>query len=230
MERAVVTSRKTVLVLTPAYLDERLGRVRGADAADARPGQPPAPADPAPQGRSASSPLRIGYLTYVNFADPDDPAWPWTQLLTALGAAPIQEPPPAPERPGWFLPHPYGAQPNFTGRAAERQMLSDWLANDGEHPLLVAARPGRLRQERAGLALAASRRGRGPLAPRGLVELLRGGQPVRQLPAGDAGVSVGPVGAGRFRSERQRTSTWAAWAPPAGRRCCWTSCASPAPC
>ena len=27
-------------------------------------------------------PVRIGYLTYVNFADPDDPAWPWTQLLT----------------------------------------------------------------------------------------------------------------------------------------------------
>ena len=65
-------------------------------------------------------PVRIGYLTYVNFADPDDPAWPWTQLLTALGAAPILEPPPAPERPGWFLPHPYAAQPNFTGRAAER--------------------------------------------------------------------------------------------------------------
>lgn len=27
--------------------------------------------------------------------------------------------------------------PNFTGRLAERALLSDWLANDGEHPLLV---------------------------------------------------------------------------------------------
>ena len=83
-------------------------------------------------------PLEIGYLTYVNFADPDDPTWPWTQLLTALGAAPIQEPPPAPERPGWFLPHPYGAQPNFTGRVAERQMLSDWLADGLAHVLSLS--------------------------------------------------------------------------------------------
>ncbi len=27
--------------------------------------------------------------------------------------------------------------PNFTGRAAEREMLTGWLAADGDHPLLV---------------------------------------------------------------------------------------------
>ena len=73
-------------------------------------------------------------ITWVDFTRPDRLRIAWTQLLTALGAAPIQEPPPAPERPGWFLPHPYGAQPNFTGRAAERQMLSDWLADGLAHP------------------------------------------------------------------------------------------------
>ena len=136
MERAVVSSRKTVLVLTPAYLASAWAEFEALMLATLDPANRQLRLIPLLKEK-CELPVRIGYLTYVNFADPDDPAWPWTQLLTGLGAAPIQEPPPAPERPGWFLPHPYGAQPNFTGRADERRMLSDWLANDGEHPLLV---------------------------------------------------------------------------------------------
>jgi hypothetical protein len=43
-------------------------------------------------------PLRIRHLTYVNMADPDDWDIAWRQLLTALGAPPELEAPPAPER------------------------------------------------------------------------------------------------------------------------------------
>jgi len=58
-------------------------------------------------------------------------------LLTALGAPPIQEAPEPPTRAGWCLAHPYPMPPNFTGRVAEREMLSRWLEADPDHPLLV---------------------------------------------------------------------------------------------
>ena len=87
-------------------------------------------------------PLRIRYLTYVDFAEPEDWNIAWTQLLTALGAPPLQEAPEEPTREQWCLAHPYPMPPNFTGRAAEREMLSQWLEMDTEHPLLVLRAPG----------------------------------------------------------------------------------------
>ncbi len=39
-------------------------------------------------------------------------------------------------KPLIFIPHPYPEAPNFTGRVAEKQMLTDWLLHDPEHPLL----------------------------------------------------------------------------------------------
>ena len=35
-----------------------------------------------------------------------------------------------------FIPHPYPEAPNFTGRIKERAMLTKWLLEDKEHPLL----------------------------------------------------------------------------------------------
>ena len=202
-----------VLVLTPSLPGERLGRVR----------EPLMPHEPltrldrqlrrSPCSRQVwTSPTRIGYLTYVNFADPDDPAWPWTQLLTALGAAPIQEPPPAPERPGWFLPHPYGAQPNFTGRAAERQMLSDWLAEGLTRPEPVEGPPQPLLVLRALGGF-----GKSALAwhwlhhdvdaarwPRAVWwSFYEGDNQFDSFLRKTLAYLLGPVGAGRFRSERQ---------------------------
>ena len=166
-------------------------------------------------------PLAIGYLTYVNFADPDDPAWPWTQLLTALGAAPIQEPPPAPERPGWFLPHPYGAQPNFTGRAAERQMLSDWLAEGLARPEPVEGltRPELVEGPPQPLLVLRALGGFGKSAlawhwlhhdvdaarwPRAVWwSFYEGDNQFDSFLRKTLAYLLGPVGAGRFRSERQ---------------------------
>jgi len=79
----------------------------------------------------------ISMLTWVDFTRPDRLPTAWTQLLTALGAPPEQEAPPEPARAGWCLKHPYPMPPNFTGRAAEREMLSDWLVGKDGRPLLV---------------------------------------------------------------------------------------------
>jgi len=82
-------------------------------------------------------PEDISILTYVDFTRPDREDIAWRQLLTALGKPPEQEPPTEPQRGNWYLVHPYPMPPNFTGRAEERKMLTDWLVADAAHPLLV---------------------------------------------------------------------------------------------
>jgi tetratricopeptide (TPR) repeat protein len=79
----------------------------------------------------------IAALTYVDFTRPDFGEGTWRVLLTACGKAPEQEGPEQPERDDWFLAHPYPMPPNFTGRLAERKMLTGWLNTNPEHPLLV---------------------------------------------------------------------------------------------
>ena len=136
MERAVLTSHKTLLILTPAYLEDEWAEFGNAMVQTL---------DPASRDRrfipllkeKCDRPLRIRYLTYVDFAEPEDWDIAWTQLLTALGAPPVQEAPEEPTRAGWCLKHPYPMPPNFTGRAAEREMLSQWLEADPAHSLLV---------------------------------------------------------------------------------------------
>jgi tetratricopeptide (TPR) repeat protein len=70
----------------------------------------------------------------------------WIKLFGAAAApitvAPLHVPSgmPAdqePAREDWYLAHPYPMPPNFTGRAAERSMLDDWLERDTKHRLLV---------------------------------------------------------------------------------------------
>ena len=136
MERAVLTSRKTLLILTPDYLESAWTEFETLMLQVL---------DPANQERrlipllreKCELPLRIGYLTYVDFAEPEDWGIAWTQLLTALGAPPVQEAPEEPTRAEWCLKHPYPMPPNFTGRAAERERLSQWLGADSSRPLLV---------------------------------------------------------------------------------------------
>jgi tetratricopeptide (TPR) repeat protein len=136
MEQAVVTSRKTVLVLTPAYLESAWAEFEALMLQTLDPGARKRRLIPL-RKEKCDLPLRIGYLTYVDFAEPPDMEIAWVQLLTALGAPPVQEAPPEPTRAGWCLAHPYPMPPNFTGRDAERQMLTEWLEGEAEHPLLV---------------------------------------------------------------------------------------------
>jgi hypothetical protein len=136
VERAVLASRKMLRILTPDYLASEWDEFGGLMVQSL---------DPAARDRRlipllrapCQLPLCIRHLTYVDFADPADSGIAWIQLLTALGAPPLQQPHAEPAREQWRLAHPYAMPPNFTGRLAERALLSDWLNGDGSHPLLA---------------------------------------------------------------------------------------------
>jgi hypothetical protein len=136
LERASTTSRKTLMVLTPNYLESKwTGFERYL----------PQTPDPLNEElrlipllkETCELPRSIGYLTYLNFAESDDLNFAWTQLLTALGKPPAATLTQEDKPRQWLLAHPYGMPSYFTGRIAEQQMLSDWLNQDSQHPLLV---------------------------------------------------------------------------------------------
>jgi len=137
VERAATRSRHTLLVLTPAYLADEWAEFGDLLVQALDPAARQRRLLPLLKARCDELPLRIRHLTYVNFADPEEPEWAWAQLLTALGAPPLPVAPAEPTPENWCLAHPYGMPPNFTGRAAERALLSSWLETDSVHPLLV---------------------------------------------------------------------------------------------
>jgi tetratricopeptide (TPR) repeat protein len=136
LEDALAKCQKTLLVLTPHYLKsdwttfERY-LVQSIDPTNERGRLIPILKE------SCTLPASIGFLNYADFTIPGDGDIAWAQLLTALGKRleieSFQEYSPR----QWLLAHPYGMPPYFTGRLAERQMLSDWLNRDTQHPLLV---------------------------------------------------------------------------------------------
>ncbi len=137
MERAVLESRKTILVLSPEYLKSKWVEfenlmLQTLDAANQERRLLPV------VYKQCEIPLRIKYLNCVNLDNPDDINIEWQRLFKAIGS-PITEKTATKitaTRADWCFKHPYAALPNFTGRVKERQMLSDWL-NDDVHPLLV---------------------------------------------------------------------------------------------
>ena len=136
IERAVLTSRKTLLILTPDYLQSQWTEFEALLLQTLEPSNQTLRLIPLLKAK-CDLPLRLKFMTYVNFVDPDDWDIAWKILLTALGvhwipAAPAKE---TPEE--WCLKHPYGMPPNFTGRDDEKAMLTQWLNNDPQHPLLV---------------------------------------------------------------------------------------------
>ncbi len=138
MERGVLTSRKTLLVLTPAYLQSAWTEfenlmLQTLDAANRARRLIPLLKE------KCELPLRIGYLTYVDMTDPAEEAAAWERLLKAL---PPLEPPKSaahstPTRDDWCFAHSYGLLPKFTGRKDERGMLSGWLGDQEQPPLFV---------------------------------------------------------------------------------------------
>ena len=83
MERAVKESQKTILVLTPNYLNSAWSEFEAALAGTL---------DPAGKERkilpillqSCDIPLRISYLTYLNFTDPSILSLEWLKLFSAF--------------------------------------------------------------------------------------------------------------------------------------------------
>ena len=136
IERAAMTSRKTLLVLTPNYLrsgwaefERYLLQTQDPTNTDLR---------LLPVLKEACDlPPSVSYLSYVNFTDPEELDIAWKQVFRAFGIVEVEAVPPQDYTPQqWFLAHPYGMPPYFTGRVAERQLLSNWL-NQGPQPLLV---------------------------------------------------------------------------------------------
>ena len=136
MERAVLRCCKTLVVLTPEYLESGWAEIENIMVQTLDPANRDLRLIPLLKAE-CEKPLRIGALTHIDFTDDADLELAWRQLLTALGAPPEPTPPAQPKRDDWFLAHAYPMPPNFTGRLAEREMLSEWLKKDGPHPLLI---------------------------------------------------------------------------------------------
>lgn len=103
MERGVVSSRHTLLVLTPAYLNSQWAEFEALLTQTLSPSNRDLRLIPLRKAE-CELPLRIGYLTYVDFSDQSTVAFAWQQLLTALQAAPSANP--APSAPGAAAPAP----------------------------------------------------------------------------------------------------------------------------
>lgn len=136
MERGVKICRKTLLVLTQNYIESGWCDLESVMAQTLDPSNRDLRLIPLLK-TDCKKPLYVAALTHIDFTDGADLDLAWRQLFTALGKPPELEPPPQPERDGWYLAHPYPMPPNSTGRATERDMLTKWLTNDATHPLLV---------------------------------------------------------------------------------------------
>ncbi|MGK7909936.1 MAG: TIR domain-containing protein [Synechococcus sp.] len=136
MERAAMTSRKTLLVLTPNYLKSGWTEFERYLLQTQDPTNTELRLLPVLK-EACDLPPSISYLSHVNFTDPEELDIAWKQVFRAFGIVEGEAAPPQEETPHqWFLAHPYGMPPYFTGRTAERQLLSKWL-NHGTQPLLV---------------------------------------------------------------------------------------------
>jgi tetratricopeptide (TPR) repeat protein len=142
MRDACKDSKYTVLVMTPAWMASEWTSFEGLltflhDPANKHLRTVPILFE------QCEIPEDIQIFTYVDFLRKDREAIAWKQLFTSLGkpnapipGTPVKEPEPkTPE--SWFLAHPYGMPPNFTGRREERNMLTGWLNSDKDHPLLI---------------------------------------------------------------------------------------------
>ena len=136
MERGVVSSRRTLVILTPDYLVSAWAEIENIMVQTLDPANRDLRLIPLLKS-ACEEPPRIGALTHIDFRDGADHELARRQLLIALGAPPEPAPTKPTERSDWFLAHPYPMPPNFTGRMFEREMLTRWLGDEKGHRLLV---------------------------------------------------------------------------------------------
>lgn len=136
MERGVTKSRKTLLILTPAYIASEWCEIEHIMSSTLGPANRDLRMIPLLKAE-CDRPLRIATLTYIDFTDDLYMDLAWNQLIKALGAQWERELNPYPNHKDWCLAHPYAMPPNFTGRLGERTRLSGWLQGSSEKPLLI---------------------------------------------------------------------------------------------
>ncbi len=84
-ERGVIKCRKTLLVLTPNYLNSGWAEFENVMAATLDPANASLRIIPLLK-EDCQTPLRIAALTYIDFRNGADPALAWQKLLNALKA------------------------------------------------------------------------------------------------------------------------------------------------
>ncbi|HAC62049.1 MAG TPA: hypothetical protein DCF68_00575 [Cyanothece sp. UBA12306] len=89
IREAILKSRKILLILTPAYLDSEWTSFehllsQTLDPAGVQERMIPVLKDP------CQLPLEINYLTYLNFATPEDEGLEWNKLFQSLGVKPVE--------------------------------------------------------------------------------------------------------------------------------------------
>ncbi len=126
MENAAEHSRKTLLILTPRWVQSEWTKfesllIQTEDPSGVQRRTLPLLLE------KCQLPKRLSIFTYADFTDPAN----WDNELKRVIAA-IRESP-VPQTPTQLLPnlvHPYALQANFTGRVRERKELTAWLADD----------------------------------------------------------------------------------------------------
>lgn len=121
-ERAVTTSRHTLLVLTPAFLANEWTEFSGSlaqtlDVAARKRRVIPLLKEP------CDLPARLSYLTPADFTDPDEVDTAWRGLIRALGATPITTPPQPAKSKDTAAP----AKPQQITPAINTAALRDWI-------------------------------------------------------------------------------------------------------
>lgn len=119
MERAVTTSRKTLLVLTPAYLASQWAEFENLMLQTLDPANRALRLIPLLKER-CDLPARIGFLTYVDFTDSTEHDRAWQRLLGGLGA-PLPSAASAPT-PAAVAPPPASTTAATPSPAALRQL------------------------------------------------------------------------------------------------------------
>ena len=82
-------------------------------------------------------PKFISMLSWVDFTDKKRENEAWQNLFKSLDKEVEKVEVAKAEADSWHLAHPYPMPPNFTGRIAERTMLSQWLNDDTENRLFI---------------------------------------------------------------------------------------------
>jgi hypothetical protein len=144
MERAVLESRKTITIFSPAYLKSGWTEFESLLLQTLDPANRERRFLPVILEKCELS-LRVKYLNCVNFADPDDVDVEWERLMRALEISDSENPTPSNLQLvtlKWFYGHRYGDIENFTGRNAELKMLDEWLENDKDNLLVLRALGG----------------------------------------------------------------------------------------
>ncbi len=143
IERALRTSKRTLLVLSPHYQYNEWTHLEQFFVLPEHPVNEQSRIVPLLREKY-TIPHCVSHLNLVDFTSPapEQRQNAWNQLLTALGAPPFQEAPEPNTRDHWLLVNPYPMPPNFTGRVYERDQLTSWLNANYEQPLFVMRAPG----------------------------------------------------------------------------------------